>query len=49
MSLALCICKASEPADIAIYFKGLVTKQMCKDNDKQYPKVSDVFVQRDEH
>jgi hypothetical protein len=39
MTLALCICKASKPEDIVIYFKGLVTKQMCKDNVKQYPKM----------
>lgn len=36
MLLALCICKASEPADIVFYFKGLVTQQMREDNDKQY-------------
>ena len=39
MTLALCICKAPKPEDIVIYFKGLVTKQMCKDNVKQYPKM----------
>ena len=39
MSLALCRCEASEPADIVIYFKGLATKQMCKDNDKLSPKL----------
>jgi len=34
MSLALFRCKASKPADIVIYFKGLATQQMCKDNGK---------------
>ncbi|ALO14082.1 hypothetical protein L21SP5_00403 [Salinivirga cyanobacteriivorans] len=43
MSLALCRCKASKPADIVIYFKGLVTKQMCKDNGKHYPKMGYLF------
>jgi hypothetical protein len=42
MTLALCICKASKPEDIVIYFKGLVTKQMCKDNVKQYSTESAV-------
>jgi hypothetical protein len=44
MTLALCICKASKPEDIVIYFKGLVTKQMCKDNVKQYPKMGYLFL-----
>ncbi|MBS3742664.1 MAG: hypothetical protein KGY74_11135 [Candidatus Cloacimonetes bacterium] len=34
MPLALCRCKASKPTDISEYFKGLATKQMCKDNGK---------------
>ena len=36
MLLALRICKASKPAGIVFYFKGLATQQMRKDNDKQY-------------
>jgi hypothetical protein len=36
---ALCRCKAPKPADIAFYFKGLATKQMCKDNGKHYPPI----------
>jgi len=42
MSLALCRCKASKPADIVTYFIpkffGIATKQMCKDNGKLWPK-----------
>jgi len=34
MSLALCICKVSETEGIVVYFKGLATQQMCKDDGK---------------
>jgi len=49
MSLALCVCKASETEGIVFYFRGLATQQMCKDNGKHSPNLgsNNLIVRRD--
>ncbi len=49
MPLALCICKAPEPADIVPYFKGLATTQMREDNGKHFIRLKNRIRKKQEH
>jgi len=40
MFLALRRCKASNSADIEVYFKEFATQQIRKDKSEQYPKMA---------